>query len=59
MTSWHEGESPEDVAFFFVNTTNFDRHNFKRFVVLQFGEDSMIESQLKQEVRKAAGPSAG
>ncbi len=59
MTSWHTSESPEDVAFFFVNHTNFDHHDFKRFVVVQFGDDSTIESQLKQGVRKAAGPSAG
>jgi hypothetical protein len=59
MTSWHAGESPADVAFFFVNSTNFDHHEFKRFVVLQFGEDSLVESQLKEEVRKAASPSAG
>ncbi len=59
MTSWHEGESPEDVTFFFVNNTNFENHDFKRFVVLQFGEDSMVESQLKQGIRKWAGRPAG
>lgn len=37
MTSWHDGESPDDVAFFFVLNTNFDDHDFKRYLVLHVG----------------------
>ena len=37
MTTWHAGESPDDVAFFFVRNTNFDRHDFKRYLVLHVG----------------------
>ena len=47
MTSWHANESPEDVTFYLVSTTNFEEHDFKELLILQFGEDSMIESQLK------------
>ena|SRR5689334_23075708 len=28
MTSWHAGEEPDAVAFFFVLLTNFDHHDF-------------------------------
>jgi hypothetical protein len=37
MTTWHEGESPDDVAFFFVFLTNFDRHDFTRYLVVHVG----------------------
>jgi len=37
MTTWHDAESPDDVAFFFVQNTNFDAHDFRRYLVLHIG----------------------
>ena len=37
MTTWHVGESPDDVALFFVLNTNYDNHDFKRYLVLHVG----------------------
>lgn len=37
MTTSHRGESPDDVAFFFVLNTNFDEHAFERYLVLHIG----------------------
>jgi hypothetical protein len=37
MTTWHDGESPDDVAFFFVFNTNFDDHDFRQYLVLHIG----------------------
>ena len=52
MTSWHAGESPEDVLLFLVYGTNFEEHDFKEFLVLQFGNDDMVESQLNAAIAK-------
>ena len=38
MTTWHKDESPDEVAFFFVVNTNFDGHDFSRFLVLHVGD---------------------
>lgn len=58
MTSWHDGASPEDVAFFFVfctfpyesasEDTSFDEH-----LVLHIGDGHAIE-ELNAAVRKQA-----
>lgn len=51
MTSWHSGEVIEDVAFFFVNNTNYDEHDFRDFLVLQIGDDPATETALIAAVR--------
>jgi hypothetical protein len=38
LTSSHENESVDGVAFFFVNCTNLHAHDFRRFLVLHVGE---------------------
>jgi hypothetical protein len=53
MTTWHEGESPDDVAFFFVLNTNFDYHDFGRYLVLHVG-GGPAKAQLDAAVRKYA-----
>lgn len=40
MTSWHDGESIEEVVSFAANCTNSDNHDFKNFLVLIVGEGS-------------------
>ena len=52
MTSWHAGESPEDVILFLVYGTNFEEHDFKEFLVLQFGDDDMVEWQLNAAIAR-------
>jgi hypothetical protein len=42
MTTWHHGETPDDVAFFFVMNTNFDEHDFKRFLVVHVGSSARV-----------------
>jgi hypothetical protein len=40
MTTWHNGESVDEVAVFAADCTNFDEHDFRSYVVLIVGEDS-------------------
>ena len=54
MTSWHTDKPADDVAFFFVNNTNFDAHEFTRFLVLQLGDDPSTEQRLREAVREQA-----
>jgi len=49
MTSWHTGQSPNEVAFFLTGA-NFDQHDFRHFVVLQLGASPSIEADLRAAV---------
>ena len=40
MTTWHNEESVEDVAFFAADCTNFDEHDFRKYLILIVGNDS-------------------
>ena len=51
MTSWHEHEAIDDIAFFFVHTTNFDDHDFSQFLVLHLG-DSPLRANVDEWVRR-------
>ena len=53
MTTWHDGESPDDVAFFFVLNTNFDNQYFTRYLVLHVGT-SKTREQVDAAVRRYA-----
>jgi len=53
MTTGHKGESPDDVAFFFVLNTNFHAHDFKCYLVLHIGNGTAKE-QVDAAVRKYA-----
>lgn len=53
MTTWHRGETPDDVAFFFVLSTIFDGHDFGQYLVLHVGSGPATE-QLEAAVRKYA-----
>ena len=52
MTTWHEDESADDVAFFFVFNTNFD-HDFERYLVLHVGSGP-VKERLDAAVRDYA-----
>lgn len=50
MTTSHEGETPDDVAFFFVMCTNYDGHDFERHLVLHVGvepENSGVDTAVR------------
>ena len=51
MTSWHTDKSPDDVAFFFVYNTNFDRHDFTRYLVLMIDADPGVEQPTRPRAR--------
>jgi len=53
MTTWHEGDSIDDVAFFFVYNTNFDEYDFRQFLVLHLG-DSPVRHDVDAAVRRNA-----
>ncbi|WP_291519398.1 hypothetical protein [Acidovorax sp.] len=48
MTTCHEDENPDDVAFFFVLNTNFDDHSFEHYLVVHVGN-----GQAKEQVNAA------
>jgi hypothetical protein len=53
MTTWHENEAPDDVVFFFLNNTNFDAHDFKRYLLLFVGADSLVEEAVEDSCLRA------
>ncbi len=38
MTSWHAGESVEDVAFFFVHCTDIGDHHLESYLLVHIGD---------------------
>lgn len=52
MTSWHEGESLVEVVRFFALNTNFDRHDFRHFLIVHIGESQEMEFELIEAIRK-------
>lgn len=55
MTSSHEREPPDDVAFFFANNTDFGPHDFARYLVLMIGEDERARLALVASLREETG----
>jgi hypothetical protein len=55
MTSSHEYEPPDEVAFFFFHNTSFGGHDFTRFLVLMIGADAGIRERLVSAIREEAG----
>lgn len=53
MTTWHAGESPDDVALFFVLNTNFGDHDFDHYLVLHIG-DGQAKAEVDAAVRRYA-----
>ncbi|MDO9017464.1 MAG: hypothetical protein Q8S73_13960 [Deltaproteobacteria bacterium] len=58
MTTSHAGESPDDVAFFFVLNTNFGDHDFDRYLVLHVGDGQAMEAVDAAVRRYALGEDA-
>jgi hypothetical protein len=53
MTTWHEDESVDDVAFYFVSRSNLHEHEFTRFLVLHVGHGP-TRAELDAAVRRHA-----
>jgi hypothetical protein len=54
MTTSHDTESVDDVAFFFVRSTNFDEHDFRKFLVLHIGGSPNQQKAVVDAVRRKA-----
>jgi hypothetical protein len=58
MTTWHSGEPPLEVAWFFAWNTPFDDHDFAKFLVIELGEP-LIPSAIVDSVTRAVTDSEG
>lgn len=57
MTTTHEGETPAEIAHFFVHCTNFEEHDFRSYLLLQLGrgpEASAIEDAIRRSAESGA-----
>jgi hypothetical protein len=57
MTTWHQGDSPDEVASFFVYNMDLRNHQFRKYVVLHVGT-SEAKQQLDDAVQRHARESA-
>jgi hypothetical protein len=56
MTTSHDRQPANDVAFYFANNTSFDSHDFRRYLVLMIGDDPRARAELIASLRaEAAG----
>ena len=51
MTTWHDDETVNDIMFFGLNNTNFDDHDFKRYLVLFIGHKNGLKEELKIAIK--------
>ncbi len=56
MTSWHQDETPDEVAFFFALNTSFNDHYFQDFLIVLVGQNRQVESALLDAMRKFFRP---
>jgi hypothetical protein len=59
MTTSHAGEAPYQVAWYFAWNTNFDGHNFDRFLVIVLGPVGEAETIENAVIRAVTDPDAG
>lgn len=52
MTTAHTGESESEVAYWLMNNTNFDHHDFGKLLILQVGSDAPTEQRLRDGVQQ-------
>ncbi|MCW5556848.1 MAG: hypothetical protein KIT22_03265 [Verrucomicrobiae bacterium] len=52
MTSWHERRSVKDVMLFGLMCTNFDDHEFTRYLVLSIGPRAGLRDEVQGGIRK-------
>ena len=49
MTSWHENDTPNQIARFFLNCTTFGGNVFTNYLVLSVGRDDSILSEITRQ----------
>ena len=47
MTTWHTGQSPEEVAFYFAHSADSERDDFTRFLIVHVGTDAGLAARLE------------
>jgi hypothetical protein len=52
MTTWHDNETLEDIAFFFLNNTSFGSFIADRLAVLVIGANESILNDIQNEINK-------
>ena len=52
MTSWHDNETVNDIMFFGLNNTNFDYHDFKKYLVLFIGTKEGLKEEIEKAIKK-------
>lgn len=55
MTTWHDGESADAVARFFVRDTGFEDHGFRRYLVLHIGSGparALLDTAVQRYARR-------
>ena len=58
MTTWHDGEGPDDVASFFVLNTDFGEHKFQQYLVVHVGtsdEKGRVDEAVRGHARSQRG----
>ena len=49
MTTWHDNESIDSIANFFLNTTSFNDNTFVNFLVLSIGRNDSLLADIQRE----------
>ena len=49
MTTWHDNESIDSIANFFLNTTSFSDNTFVNFLVLSIGRNDFLLAEIQRE----------
>ena len=50
MTTWHDNETPDDIAQFFVLNTTFDFLTPSNFLILNIGQESELLENLLRSI---------
>jgi hypothetical protein len=51
MTTWHDDETISDIMFFGLNNTNFDYHDFKKYLVLFIGSKEGLRDEIEEAIK--------
>jgi|GEM_PF-2287065 len=49
MTTWHENDTPDQIANFFLNCTTFDDNVFTNFLILSVGPNDKLLADIKRQ----------
>ena len=52
MTSWHDGDSIEDVISFGLMWTDFDNHEFTRYLILFVGQRASLRDEVMKGIHE-------